>query len=121
MLSDLAPWAGAVIALGTLVYTIINGKSKARSDKVAKLEARIDRMADAATLTEIDDRVDKLEDRATKVEQTLLHLPDKNITHRLELSIKDLRSEVQVLSERMKPVSAIAGRLQEAILEKAGS
>ncbi|MDQ2084529.1 DUF2730 family protein [Xanthobacteraceae bacterium Astr-EGSB] len=117
---DLNPaWASVAIALGALVYTIYSGRSKARADKVVELEKLIMAKADKAFVLAIDDRVDKLEDRATKVEATVSHLPDKDFTHRLELSITQLRGEVSTLTESVKPVAAIAGRLQEAMLEKA--
>lgn len=56
--------------------------------------------------------------RIDRVENDLRHLPDKEVTHRMELTLADLRSEVAVLAERLHPVAAISDRLQEFMLEK---
>lgn len=72
-----------------------------------------------AEIAQLINRIDRLEDRATRLEGDVAHLPDKDITHRLELSLNALKTDVAVMSERLKPVTAIAVRLQEAILEKA--
>jgi hypothetical protein len=59
-----------------------------------------------------------LENRVTVVERDIAHLPDKDVTHRLEIALGKMESELGKLSERVKPISAMADRMQEAMLEK---
>jgi len=102
MLQDIAAWLAVAVSVLTLAYTIYSARSKAAAAKVHDLERR----------------VDKVEDRATKIESGLAHLPDKEITHRLELSIMELKAEIGVLSERIKPVAAVSQRMQEFMMER---
>ncbi|MGD9769474.1 MAG: DUF2730 family protein [Pseudolabrys sp.] len=74
--------------------------------------------ADTATVATALARIDALEDRVTRTESDMRHMPDKDSTHRLEITISELRAEVGRLSERMQPIAAVANRIQEAMLEK---
>jgi uncharacterized coiled-coil protein SlyX len=103
-IGTLAQWAGFFVSFAALAYAVVGNKSKAANTRAAGLEKR----------------ADELENRMTKVESALAHLPDKDVTHRLELSLSEMRTEISVLAERIKPVSAISVRLQEVLLEKAG-
>jgi prefoldin subunit 5 len=83
-----------------------------------RLDEHIAAKADSVTVVAAIGRIDALEDRVTRTESDIRHLPDKDKAHDLEKAIGDLRTEVSVLSERMKPIAAIADRVQEAMLEK---
>nr|WP_284701211.1 DUF2730 family protein [Rhodoplanes tepidamans] len=63
-------------------------------------------------------RIDDVTHRVTKVEDEIAHMPDRETTHRLELSIAEMRGEMKTLAERMKPVAAISERLQELMLQE---
>jgi hypothetical protein len=115
VLKEIVPWLSLAVAVAALGYAI----HQARSKRIQQLEQIVSLMPKMADWVDLDRRTDVLEDRATKLEGHLNHLPDKDVTHRLELSIRDLKAEVGMLSERMKPVSAVAHRLQEVILERA--
>jgi hypothetical protein len=97
------PWAAPIISLGTLVYAIISARSKATAERVA----------------DVEERVDKLEDRTTTIETDFRHLPDKDSTNRLEVGLAELKADVRVVAEGLKPVAAISNRLQEFLLEQA--
>ncbi|MPZ57601.1 MAG: DUF2730 family protein [Rhizobiales bacterium] len=101
-LGTLAPWGSTLVALVALGVAIAGNRSKAMSEKMRWLA----------------DRVDKVEDRATAIETRLEHLPAKETTHRLEVSMTELRAEVAVLAERIKPVAAVSERLQEFLLDE---
>lgn len=62
--------------------------------------------------------VELFKDRVIVVENTLKHLPDKEVTHRLEITMAKMENELGKLSERMKPIASMADRMQEALLEK---
>lgn len=63
-------------------------------------------------------KVDILEDRVSRIEGTVQHLPDKDLTHRMEISLSELRGEMKALAERLSPVAATSARLQEFLLEQ---
>ncbi len=96
-----------------LLLSVIGWLIKRRVDDMDQALLKSNQRGEAAI-----DRVDNLENRITLVEADMRHLPDKDVTHSLEKAIGDLRTEVSVLSERIKPVAAIADRVQEAMLEK---
>ena len=99
----LAQWAGVVMSAAALLYSGLSGRSKAANDRVARLE----------------DRVAGLDRTLAEVTGDMEHLPDKESSHRMELSITKIEGRLDVMAERLTPVSAIADRLQEFLLEQA--
>jgi hypothetical protein len=102
-LGTLANWAAVLVALAAIVISLAGNRAKALAAKIARLY----------------ERVDTVEDRVIKMESLIAHLPNKESTHRLEVSMTELRAEVQVLTERIKPVAAVSERLQAFLLERA--
>lgn len=95
--------AGPTVALATLVYTINSQRKKASSE----------------ALDRIDERMTRAENRVTRLEGQIDSLPDRDVTHRLELSLSEMRGELKVLAQRLEPVAATSERLQEYLLEQA--
>lgn len=91
------------VAVLTLAYTVVSNRDKATAARVEKVE------------TGLKD----LEGRVTKAEAELEHVPGKDVVHRLEMSLARLEGQIEVLDERLKPVSAMASRLTEHALESA--
>jgi hypothetical protein len=52
------------------------------------------------------------------MERDIVHLPDKDTTHRLEIALGKMESELGKLSERVRPIAAMADRMQDAMMEK---
>lgn len=97
-ISAVVPWLSAVsilISLGTSVTIFLTSGSK----------------KNAVTLEEHERRI-------SAVENEIKHLPDRDMAYRLEMSVQEMRGQIDVLSERMKPIAAISERLQEMMLEK---
>lgn len=101
-LGDVAGWIGAAVALLTLAYVIYDRHASATAKRIV----------------ELDRRTDHLTGRVAKVENDIVHLPDKESTHRLELGLMGVQADLRVLSERLEPVAAISNRLQEFLLER---
>lgn len=128
-LSALAPWVAITVAIGSLFYSIFNGRSKALEDKlelkaskevVEAIGDRVNEKASREQVAILASKLDLVEDRATRIESDLRHLPDHDTVNKLEGMISVLSRDVGILSERIRPVAAIADRLQEKILETAG-
>ena len=110
-IKELLPWLSLVVAIAALVLPYVTNRSK-------NIDKKIGEKADGILVGTLAGKLDLLEDRVTVVENDLSHLPDKETTHRLEMSIGDMRAEMRGLAERMKPIAAIAERVQDAVMEK---
>jgi len=95
--------AASLLALGTAAWNWISSPARAVEAKVGRL-------------TEVVADQDR---RLAHVEETIEHLPDRESLHSMQVSITELKGEIQVLAERLKPVAAIADRLQEHVLAEA--
>ena len=106
MIADIQPWLSAVallISIGASFYAWLTAGSR----------------ANGAEIKELAGRVTVLEQRVGTVENDVRHLPDRDHAQRMEVTLTELRGQLAVLSERLQPVSAIADRLQEFLLEQA--
>lgn len=104
---ELLPWAGAFGALAAtanIVWTWMSYGSRANASQISELNA-------AHT---------ELEIRLGKVESAVQHLPDRDITHRLETAIVELKGQMQLTDERLKPVAEMARMVHTRMFEEAG-
>lgn len=120
IVSDWAPWVAIALSAASMLYGLFNGRSKEIDRRFVETKALIDLKSDKEVVTVVVAKLDLLEDRATRIETNMDHLPDHQSVAKLEVLIGKLSGDVGVLSERIRPVAAIADRLQEKILEQAG-
>lgn len=117
-MNDMVPWIGIAISLATLAYTILSSRSKANFSRVREIERKLNDKADGVSQAALAGKVDIVEDRVTRVETDMKHLPGKDIAHKLEVSLTELSGRVEMLTERLVPVTAMASRIQEALIER---
>lgn len=113
----LQQWASlvlSVMAIGGTVWAWISSGSKDAHKRLDKMEDDRARTADAIVA-----RFQLVENRLTKLESDFEHMPDREQVHRIELGLERLNGRMETLDERLKPVAAVAMRLQEFELEKA--
>ncbi|SIQ24173.1 hypothetical protein SAMN05880590_102753 [Rhizobium sp. RU35A] len=108
MILDLAAISGLVaLALSSLnliahIRTLMSQGEKKLDERLVKVEGKL-----------IDhDR------RIQAVESDMKHLPDKETQHRQELQLVEMNGKLAALEERLKPIAAVAIRLQEYMLEQ---
>ena len=97
-------WVGALVLLlsfGTTVWNIFSSPAK-------RAEARI---------VELAKHVDGNDLRLQRIEDKIAQIPTDRSLHELEMSLQKSMGEIAVLNERLKPVAAIAERMQEWMLE----
>jgi hypothetical protein len=119
--NELIAWAPliSVVLAGIALWRSFSGdRSKELKDKFEAIDLRLDTKASRDQVAILAGKLDIVEDKVTIVENDLKHLPDKDTTHRLEIALGKVESEMGKLSERMKPIANMADRMQEAILEK---
>ncbi|MCX5497312.1 hypothetical protein OSH11_21625 [Kaistia dalseonensis] len=91
-----------LMSLGTAVYVVLTATSRDNSNAIKK----------------IDERLLAVEARAARVEAEMRHLPDRDITHLLEKAIVELKGQISVMDERLKPVAEMAHRVHERMFEE---
>lgn len=101
-----------------LVYTIVANRRKGSDTKLAALEVKVEAKASKSVVDVLVSKVDKIEDRVTIIDRDFKHMPDKDVTHRLEIAIVSMRTEVRELAATVKPIGATMARVQEALLER---
>lgn len=102
----LTPYLGLLISLFTAAALIKNNLTsgeKGLDERLKKVEGK---------LIEHDRRIQT-------AQSDIEHLPDREITHRLEISLTEISGRLNTLDERLKPIAATSGRLQEYLLEQA--
>lgn len=114
-------FANAAITLGTAIYTLMTSPASKAMAAVEKLAKTIenDRSDQKIAYDAVVARFQLVESRIQSVEATVEHLPDRDSAHRLELAVEKLNGRIETLDERLKPVAAIADRMQEILLEQA--
>ncbi|MBW7968161.1 DUF2730 family protein [Bradyrhizobium sp. BR 10289] len=119
-MNDWAPWVAIAIAAASFLYPIFNGRSKKIDARLASIEEtqKHDREQALLRTVAVQAETAAVRDRVTKLETEVEHLPDKDVTHRLEMLLAGVQTEVRGLSERVKPIAAMADRIQEAMVDK---
>ena len=114
---DLGPYAGLVISLFTaaaLIKSNLTSGEKELSARTAKAESK---------LVEYDRRIQA-------IEAELKHLPDRNTTHRLELSLSEIAGRLNTIEaaqagrfhtmeQKLAPIEAMSERLNDILMDKA--
>ena len=111
----------ALLSFTSLVTTIIMTRGKAAADKVAALETKLADRASDGRVSTLELRVDKVENRTTAIESELRHLPSRDQTHSMEISLQEMKGQLAVLTEKVGASASINQRLQEYLLEEARS
>lgn len=116
---DIAPlmqWLGvlmAFLALGTSVWGIFSAPSRKNGERLAAFEKELTaevallrqgHAINEAALLRLRDRVDGL--------------PNIGAMHELQLSMSRMEGQIGMMGERLKPVVAIAERMQDLLIEQ---
>lgn len=119
-LTEFAPWAAMALNSALSLYAIFNGRAKEAAKKNDQRFAAIEDQFNArdAKIGVIVAEASLLSGRVGVVEHDIQHLPDKDVTHRLELGLAAMQAEMRGLSEKIRPIGAMADRIQEAMIDK---
>ena len=117
----MARYGPLIIMALSLGWSVYQFRLSARKDETNELRTLID-----AVSKRLEQHVDEgaasrrgIADRLTAIEGELRHMPSADSYQRTEVALEALRGQMEVLSERLKPVSEISNRLQEFLLEEA--
>ena len=122
VLKDIVPWLALAVARVSLAFAMHTARSKRISDcerLIVELKQAVAERPDAVAIGGLTGKLGMIEDETIRLRAEIAHMPDRDSMHRLEVMMLTMQREVAVLAEGVKPIKAIAVRLQEAILEKA--
>lgn len=117
---DIGPlviWAAGIstlLSLGTTIWTMLTSGARKNDTRIAETAAGLAQLERATTakLGEIDRHLQRHDDQFGQ-------MPSIEMMHRLELSLTRLDGHIGKIDERLKPVTAIAERMQELMIEQA--
>jgi len=99
-------WAGvvgAIVSILVLVYGWLTSGSKENSKKLADQQLAMD----------------GLDSRVQALESEMRHLPDKELVHRLELTMKDMQVQMAGMAASAEATARTARRVEEFLLDQA--
>jgi len=112
-IGPLVAWASALsilLSCGTAIWTLLTSGAR-KNDK--RLEEADSRHAEAVA------RIELIERLLQRHEDKFSQMPNLDMMHRFELSLTRMEGHIDKLDERLKPVAAIAERMQELMIEEA--
>lgn len=112
VLSFLQAYGGVLSLLGSVAVVMLSTKFVTREAHAAALGERDGR------IKALSDKLELLDDRIFRVESDMKHLPDKDTAHRMEMAIIRLEGRLEAMDERLKPVGAMASRMQDFLIDR---
>lgn len=145
MAQEIVPWiigANAFLSIITIVYTFLNSGSSRLQKQIDGLKAEVEALeeewsdkAEQRTeairrevrdgITELKEAVAMTSSRSGLVEKNvavlesqLRQMPTHETMSQMQVSLARMEGQVATLAERIKPVAAVAARLQEQAMEE---
>lgn len=115
-ISPLMAWISvlmALLAFGTSVWGIFSAPSRKNSERLAAHEKEI-----ASEIALLKHAAAVNEAAITRLRDRVDGLPNTEMMHRLELSLARMEGHIDKLDERLRPVAAIAERMQDLLIEQ---
>jgi hypothetical protein len=116
-LQELMPWLGAIaliLSLGNTVTSFLtSGAKKTAGDLAAFKESQ------ALRLQKVDEQIDGHDSRIQELESTMRHLPDRQVVHELQLTMKDIQIELAGVKASTETAARTSRRVEEFLLDKA--
>ncbi|TCP88931.1 hypothetical protein C8J31_102100 [Rhizobium sp. PP-CC-2G-626] len=116
-MTELRDWLSLiaiVISIAGTIWMWISAPSKKTN---ADLEVL--RKVTAEEIKVLITSLTELARRTQALEGEMKHMPDRDMAHRLELTMEKISGRLDTLDERVKPIAATSVRLQEYLLEQA--
>ncbi len=73
-----------------------------------------------ARFKEHAERLDRHSNRIDLIDHTLRDMPQRQDLHNLQITLVQIEGQLGRMEERLKPVAAIAERMQEVLIERGG-
>lgn len=113
----LGAWLGVVlgaIALAGFIYNwFTSGEKKVGADLAAHAKSAGERCQ------KIEDATADVEKRLQKLESAFEYMPDKDMVHRLEITMKDMQVQMASMSAASEATARTARRVEEFLLDQA--
>lgn len=112
------PWlvaANTLISIGTAAYALLTTGSKANSQRIIQVEARL---AEGDKL--VHDKLTDHDRRIQSIESELKHMPDKDQVVDLRLGMAELSKKVAVMNESVSATSRTVRRIDDYLHKRGG-
>lgn len=115
-ISTLKDWMtviGSALAVILSLYAILTKPAKESSDRLETFEKEVDEKLHKLAGEDIghDQRIQRLENE-------MQHLPDKDMVHRMELSMKDMQVQMATMASETQATSRSLRRMEEWLIKK---
>jgi len=102
-LKSIAGIAALVVSLITSLYAWLTSRSRANSSHLA----------------EVDQNLNDQEARLAKLEGEFEHLPTQESQHQLEKAQVELKGDIKILNEAVRPIAASVRRIEDFLVKEA--
>ncbi|RWE48555.1 MAG: hypothetical protein EOS79_08455 [Mesorhizobium sp.] len=111
------PWLLALntlMSIGTVVYTVMtSGAKKTAGDLESHKKATEERWG------VLDKLLDDHGSRIQSIEGEMKHLPDKDMVHQLQMTMKDIQIEMANVKAETQAAARTSRRVEEFLLDRA--
>jgi len=114
----LMPWllaAATILNLGSTIVTLLTAGSKKNATDLEKFKSLVNRL-----LEETDKRLDTHESRIQALENDIKHLPDREMVHNLQLTLKDIQIEMASIKSATEQSTRTSRRVEEFLMSAGG-
>ncbi|TIW27751.1 MAG: hypothetical protein E5V63_08135 [Mesorhizobium sp.] len=116
-ITALMPWLLALntlLSIGTVVYTVMtSGAKKTASDLETHKRVAEERW------NILDGALDAHASRIQSIEGEMKHLPDKDMVHQLQMTMKDIQIEMANVKAETQAATRSSRRIEEFLLDRA--
>lgn len=113
----LLPWLlglNTLLSIGTVIYTLMtSGTKKTAGDLDAHKKAAEERWG------VLDGILDAHASRIQSIEGEMKHLPDKDMVHQLQMTMKDIQIEMANVKAETQAATRSSRRIEEFLLDRA--
>lgn len=100
------------VSVGAGLYAWVMSQGKAAEHDIKTLREWADK-----EVASLRSEVAGATGRVSKIEGEMVHLPDKDMVHRIELGMKDMQSRIEAQAEVVKAVERTMQRVESFLLE----
>lgn len=104
---------GTMLSVALSLYAVLTKPSKENSDNLEAFEKKVEeKFAEKSKSSAAHDQ------RIQKLENEMRHLPDKDVVHRLELTMKDMQVGMATMASESQASGRSLRRMEEWLIQK---
>lgn len=116
-IAALMPWllaANTLLSIGTIIYTVMTSGAKKTASDLEKHKSETEERWSG-----LDKIMDEHGSRIQSIEGEMKHLPDKDMVHQLQMTMKDIQIEMANVKAETQAAARTSRRVEEFLLDRA--